>query len=151
MIRKKIHFLHFFDIKMHHKIIKKNGVKKEWKWREIRTLAISKNSGFPFEKPLFLKNDKFVLCYENSKKYVWFSIHFCIVFLKHFFRFEIYHFFNHFEYQKLIKKNSSFFRLHFWWILDSFWPPKTSLLAPPEPLKMMLKSVLNFDESKGLV
>ena len=38
----------------------------------------------------------------------------------------------------------SHFLIEFRPILEAFWPPKTSLLAPPEPFKIMLKSVLNM-------
>ena len=40
------------------------------------------------------------------------------------------------------------FFIDFRHILEAFWPPKTSLLAPPEPFKIMLKSVLNLDAQK---
>ena len=37
--------------------------------------------------------------------------------------------FDHFCYKKLVQNNIFFDRI-FWWILDPFSPPKTSLLAP---------------------
>ena len=98
VIRKNSYFLYFFDTKMHQKMFKKRSEKRT-KTRRNSNHQNHKNDWKTQGKTIKIKKWQVRILLRKFKKNILFSIHFWIIFWS-FFRSEIYHFFDHFWYQK---------------------------------------------------